>query len=70
MVVPGHALDCEPKASCYKFHSWIRNWYTGYSHKSLLNQARADAPRAKALGEENFLQLHVSVCHARIVSRR
>ncbi|MEO5661311.1 MAG: hypothetical protein ABIQ90_16180 [Polaromonas sp.] len=35
-----------------------------------MNQASADTPGAKALRKENFLQLHVFVCHARIVARQ
>ena len=65
-VLPGHALHFEVKSICYKFHSWLCNDLVGYSHKTLLNQTCADAPRTKALGKKNVLNLHA--CHSAIVS--
>ena len=68
VVFPGHALNLEVQPLRYEFHSGIHAWRIGYGHKSLLNQAGADASRAKTLGEKNVLQLHVS--HLPIVARQ
>ena len=70
LVFPSHVLHREAQAFCYKFHSCIRTGGTRYRHKTLLNQPCANAPRAKTLRKENFLQLHVFVCHASIVARQ
>ena len=69
MVLPRHALHREAQALRYEFHSLIRTTLARYRHKTLLNQPRADAPCAEALGEKNFLQLHMCFCHACIVAR-
>ncbi len=59
MVFPVPALDHELQFPSYKIHSWFRTGGVGYSHKILLNQAGADAPRAQAPGEKNVRQWHV-----------
>lgn len=69
VVFPVPALDHELQFPSYKIHSWFRTGGVGYSHKILLNQAGADAPRAQAPREKNVRQWHV-VCHAPIAPGR
>ena len=69
MVFPVPALDREVHLLCYKFHSLLRTGDGGYSQKILLNQAGADAPRAKAPREKYVRQWHV-ICHTPIAPGR
>jgi hypothetical protein len=63
VVFPALALDSEfHPVSYYDFSSTLRRIYAGKRlktlHKPLLNQAGADASRAKALAKEQIIQPH------------
>ena len=68
MVLPGHALHSEMQAIRYKLLRWLGARITGYQYEPLLNQTRTNTPRTEALGEKNFLQLHLYICHPMIVA--